>query len=448
LRIKYFIIVLLLALLSIGCDLRINPKGQQTSQSIATFTPMSTPVLPTQDVSLSGATRLPLATATHVPEIDPPTPTFTPTWAPPASPNCIEPSSHGELEEVAYEDVPDEILTYLNDGASPEELAVALMLKGLNLDQQPVVVEDITADGLFDVIVTIMNASAPPQGSLIIYTCQVDRYALTHIEISDALSYAPTVVHIQDMNADGQNELIISSSSCGAHTCFDDVQILSWAGSYFEHKLEGSTRDLPYPRVQLTDYDRDGVYDFEATGTAVGSVGAGPQRDHIKVWRFNPDTGYWIFAGESYGPSEFRIHVVHDADAAMRRGEYQIAFLLYQQVIEDDELRDWMSPAYERMNLSAYAYFKQVVATALRGDIEGATDIYADMNLIYRDKDQEAYAVMTMEFLTGFAAGGEEDGCLSVEAFAEQYPNLILDNLGSGVYGYTNPDYSGEDLCP
>jgi hypothetical protein len=70
------------------------------------------------------------------------------------------------------------------------------------------------------------------------------------------------------------------------------------------------------------------------------------------------------------------------------------------------------------------------------------------MNLIYRNKDQEAYAVMAMEFLTGFAAGGEEEGCLAVEAFAEQYPNLVLDNLGSDVYGYTNPDYTAEDLCP
>jgi hypothetical protein len=448
LRTKTFSLVLIASLLLIGCDLQINPKGLALSQSAETFTPMPPPISETPGGSATGPTRTPLPTATHAPGSDPPTPTPTHTWAPPASPNCIPPSSHGDLEETTYEDTPHEILTYLNDGASPEELAVAMMHMGLNLDQQPVVVDDLTADGLYEVIVTLLNTSAPPQGSLLIYTCQGRQYALSHIEISEAPYSAPSVILIQDMNADGQNELITASTSCGAHTCFDDMRILSWTGERFENKLEGSTTDLPYPTAKLTDYDRDYIYDFEVTGTAVGSVGAGPQRDHIKVWKYNPNTGDWGFASESYGPSTFRIHMLHDADAAMRRGEYQIAFLLYQEVIEDDTLKDWMSPEYERMNLSAYAYFKQVVATALMGDIDGATDIYASMSLLYQNQDQEAYAVMALEFLRGYAGGGEEGGCQAVEEFAEQHSNLVLDSLGQSIYGYANPDYTPQDLCP
>jgi hypothetical protein len=448
LRTKTLTLILIAALLLIGCDLKINPKGLTSSQSTVTFTPLPTPVFVTPAASAAGPTRPPLPTATHLPESDPPTPTPSPTWAPPASPNCITPSSHRELEETAYEDTPQEILAYLNDGASPEELAVAMIHRGLNLDQQPVVVDDLTADGLYEVIVTLLNATAPSQGALLIYTCEQNHYALSHIETSQPAYRAPTVIYIRDMNADGQDELIFSSSSCGAHTCFEDLGILSWMGDHFENSLEGSTNDLPYPRVQLTDYDRDYIYDLEVTGTGIGSVGAGPQRDHIKVWRFVPNTGHWVFASESYGPSDFRIHVVHDADAAMRRGEYQIASLLYQEVIEDDTLKDWMSPDYERMNLSAYAYFKQVVAKALMGDVEGATDIYANMSIIYRNQDQEAYVVMALEFLTGFAAGGEEEGCQVVEEFAEQYTDQILTNLGSSIYGYANPDYSPQDICP
>ncbi|MGD8455035.1 MAG: hypothetical protein PVF83_01530 [Anaerolineales bacterium] len=447
-RKKILPLILVSVLLLVACDLQINPKGLDSSKSTATFTPIPPPLFLTPATLATGPTRTPLPTATHAPENDPPTPTPTPTWAPPASPNCIPPSSHGELEETAYEDTPNEILAYLNDGASPEELAVAMMHKGLNLDQQPVVVDDLTNDGLYDVVVMLLNTSAPPQGSLLIYTCQGGEYTLSHIEISEIPYSVPTVVRIQDMDADGQDELIIASSSCGAHTCFEDMRILSWTGERFENRLEGSTIDLPYPNAKLIDYDRDYIYDFEVTGTAVGSVGAGPQRDRIKVWTLVPDTGKWVFASESYGPSDFRIHIIHDADAAMRRGEYQIAFLLYQQVIEDDTLKDWMNPDYERSTLSAYAHFKQVVAKAFMGEIEEATDIYASMNLLFRDQDQQIFAVMAMDFLEGFAVGGEAEGCQVVEEFAELYSNIILDNLGQSVYGYTNPNYTAQDICP
>jgi hypothetical protein len=442
------ILIVVAAVFLMGCDLRIDPNGFSPSQPMATSTPLTDLVLITEVTSVNGGTFERAPTATHEPQLDPPTPTPTPTWAPPASPNCLEPSAHGDLAETSYEDTPQEILTYLNEGSSPEELAVELMLRDINVDQQPVVVDDLTADGLYEVIVTILNPQSPPQGALLIYTCQGEQYALTHIEASGAFIRAPVVIYIGDINVDGQNELIISSSSCGAHTCYEDVRILSWTGSHFESRLEGDTSDLPYPRVQLTDYDRDGVYDFEATGTAVGSVGAGPQRDLIKVWKYDAGTGFWNLDSEAFGPSNFRIHVVYDADKAMRRGEYQIAFLLYQQVITDDKLLDWMNPDYERRNLSAYAYFKQVVTSAMMGDIDQMTDIYADMTIIYQGQELYAFAEMALAFLTGFAAGGEQEGCAAAHQFAAQHPDTILTPLGSTTYGYFNPDYEPEDICP
>jgi len=447
-RRKGIILIVIVAVFLVGCDLRIDPKGLVPSPPTATSTLPADLVLMTEAAPVSAGTDERFPTATHAPQLDPPTPTPTPTWAPPASPNCIQPSSHGDLVVTSYENTPHEILVYLNEGATPEELAVELMQKEINIDQRPVVVDDLTGDGLFEVIVTILNPQSPPQGALLIYTCQGDRYALTHIESTGVFVRAPLVIFIGDINADGLNELITSSSSCGAHTCFEDVLILSWTGSYFESRLEGDTSDLPYPNVQLTDYDRDGVYDFEATGTAIGSVGAGPQRDLIKVWKYDESTGYWILDSETFGPSNFRIHIVHDADEAMRRGEYQIAFLLYQQVISDNKLLDWMSPDYERMNLSAYAYFKQVVATAFLGDIEQATDIFADMTVIYQGQDLYSYAEMALAFLEGFAAGGAQEGCLTAQRFAAQHSSTILVPLGSSVYGYFNTDYEPEDICP
>ncbi len=447
-RRQKIILIVIAAVFLAGCDLRIDPKGILPSQTTATSTSQPDLVLMTEISPVSGGAFERAPTATHEADLDPPTPTPTPTWAPPASPNCIQPSTHGPLAETSYENTPHEILTYLNEGASPEDLAVELIQRAINVSQQPVVVDDLTADGLYEVIVTILNPQSPPQGSLLIYTCQGDKYALTHIESSGTFIRAPVVIYVGDINTDGQNELVISSSSCGAHTCYEDVRILSWTGASFESRLEGDTTDLPYPKVQLTDYDRDGVYDFEATGTAVGSVGAGPQRDLIKVWKYDPSTGNWIFASETYGPSNFRIHLVYDADEAMRRREFQIAFLLYQQVIYDDNLLDWMSPDKERRNLSAYAYFKQVVATAMMGDVDQMTDLYAHMAVIYQGQDLYAFAEMALAFLTGFAAGGEQEGCVAAHQFASQHSDTILTPLGSSTYGYFNPDYEPEDICP
>ena len=48
--------------------------------------------------------------------------------------------------------------------------------------------------------------------------------------------------------------------------------------------------------------------------------------------------GIWKFSSESLASSPFRIHLVHDADDAMRRGEYQIASLLFAQVVSEEDL--------------------------------------------------------------------------------------------------------------
>jgi hypothetical protein len=198
----------------------------------------------------------------------------------------------------------------------------------------------------------------------------------------------------------------------------------------------------------VTDFDGDGVYTFEATGTAIGSVGAGPQRDRIRVWEYDSATGYWVFSSETLGPSDFRIHVVHDADAAMRRGEYLIAALLYQQVIEDDALKDWMDFSLERAYLSAYSYFKRIVAESFLGELEQANDLLEEMARLYIETDQQAYVEMSGLFVEAFLTGGEEAGCTAAHEYAALNPETVLAPLGSATFGYANPDYEPEDICP
>ena len=431
----------LITLLAVGC----TPETYAPTSKSPPITeePVQQPTITSEVVTETPT--LVLATDTLTPTVE--TIVDTPT---PSTSVCVFPSAHAPLEETFYEDYPHAILDFINAGATPGELAEVLISREMTLYEQqlPVISADLNADGLDDFIVTIVNPEVYPQGHLLIYNCEEGSFILAHIEPSDTAVYAPQVIRILDMNADGQNELIISKSSRGAHTSFADIQILSWTGSFFESKLQGSTKDLPSPEANLTNYNQDEIYELEVVGHGVQSVGAGPPRDIIRLWEYDRDTGYWVLASEILAASNWRIHALHDADAAMRRGEYLIASLLYQQVMEDESLLDWMDHLLERANLSAYAYFKRVVATAFQGDLDGATTLYGQMSLELEDTSQYIFVEMTLSFLEGFAVDGQEGGCVAAHEFAALNEEAILMPLGSAVYGYSNPDYAPEDICP
>ncbi|MEN8243106.1 MAG: hypothetical protein ABFS17_14425, partial [Chloroflexota bacterium] len=260
---------------------------------------------------------------------------------------CVDLGAHDPLPEAAYEEYPAAIMAYLNQGASPEELAVELIVRELGPNEQPVRAEDLTGDGIRDLVVSIFNLQIQPQGGMMIYTCVAGQYQLDYISLAGPSEHAPEALVIQDLNADQLPDLVYTKTNCGAHTCFDDVEIVSWVDGVFVDLVEGSTTDLPNPSAQLTDYDRDGIYSLEVVGTAVASVGAGPQRDQTKIWEYDPDEGLWKFASESLASSPFRIHLVHDADDAMLRGEYQIGSLLFAQVVTEEDLLDWLNPTEE-----------------------------------------------------------------------------------------------------
>lgn len=361
---------------------------------------------------------------------------------------CVPPSEHPDLVYVSYAEFPQTILDYLNAGASTEELAVALIIQGLGPVEQPVWAEDLTGDGFREVVVTVYDPDTQPQGAMLIYNCVDGAYVLSHVVVSDEASFAPVLLYIQDLNHDGIREALYSSTNCGVHTCFQDIHILSWENEEYTEKLTGSTLGYPYPKAKLSDYDYDGIYSLEVTGTAFGSVGAGPQRDMINIWDYDPAADQWVLTSQTQAASPFRIHLVHDADAAMGRGEYLIASLLYEQVISDDSLMEWAKEEVEKNNLAAYAYFKRIVAAVYMDDRPAAESLYAEMEGLYTRSSQYGYVEMAEAFLMDSETLGAEGGCTAARQYATLHKTQVLDPLSSGVYGYTNPDYTPEDICP
>ncbi len=406
-------------------------------------TPVSKQITPTLTLTATIA-----ATETEPPPTDTPQPTETP--VPIAE--CVPHKAGVSLAEPDFEDFPEAILKFLNQGGGAIALEEALTQMGVAAAPVPVTQVDLNDDGGGEMVVSIIDPeSSPltPSGSLLIYLCLGDQFGLSYQEHTEDGAGAPTLVHARDLNADGATDLVTSSKSCGAHTCFEDIHILSWNGKGFENRMADSTAEIPFPDIQLTDYDLDHIYSLEVVGKGYGSVGAGPQRDFTTIWQYNPKRQTWQSGETTVSSSNYRIHVVHDADDAMKRGDIQVAQLLYDQAFNDPELLEWGEPVNEQLTIGGYARYKIVVAYALQGDLADAQQLLQDMgNFFPRGIPQRDYVELAQVFLDTFEESGQTAACRAAEDFAEAHSDTVLRPLGSEVYGYANRDYSAADMCP
>ncbi len=420
----------------------------------AACVPAATLMPTTPDEAMAPSEVAPMestATATEpppTPTSPPPSPTTSPTPTL-VDPVCVPAQDAGALEATAFEAYSQAILSYLNAGATVAELDRALYAAGVAGQPVPVISADFDGDGKLDVAVSIFDPQSqtfPPAGRLLLYRCVDGEYALQYSESSAEFEGTPHLWYVQDLNADVLAEVVVSYPLCGAHTCFERVEILGWDGTEFVDRLSGISNDLPTPDVAIRDPDGDGIFELAVTGSGFGSVGAGPPRSVTRVWAWDRAAGQWAPAGDVLGPSQFRVHVLHDADAAARRGDYEEALLLYGRVITDGTLDEWVQPELEQANLGAYARFKSVVMYSLLGQPDFAETVFQEMQRAYPpDIPPHAFTEMAEWFLEAFQTGGEAAACEAARGYADANEEDILAPL---YFGYGNPTYEPEDICP
>jgi hypothetical protein len=342
-------------------------------------------------------------------------------------------------------------LSFLNAGATPQELDRALYDQGVANQPVGVLSADMTGDGKLDVVVSLFDPESqhiPPAGALLIYTCQGDSYGLVVYQPTGAQAGGPRLYALQDLNADGAADLVDSVATCGASTCFEAVRVWAWDGVGLVNQLIGDTLDLPFPLVEVKDIGGS-RYAVEVTGTTPGSVGAGPTRPTTRVFAFDAAQPGWRAVDERLGESNFRIHKLHDAEAAALNGAYIDALLLYQRVVSDDSLQDWSNPTAERANLAAYARYKMVVIYTLQAQPDFARLVLDELKAAEPENGPRyAYVEMALAFQRGFEQGGVAAGCQAARRIAADQSAVVLDPLGPGVFGYANPDLTPADMCP
>lgn len=349
------------------------------------------------------------------------------------------------------------LLNYLNGGGSSDLIPVFLQAAGRATGAaQPMISLDMNGDTWNDLAVAYLDtfkpqASAyrflrpmhqpPSRGTVAIYLCQGSRYVLGDPVL--AANDATPILHpAGDLTGDGVSDLVIGWETCGAHTCYQQLEAVRATGTALLRSRIEPTLDLPYPALRLLPDSHLAV-----TGTGIASAGAGPYRQLTREWSWSEEQQAFVVASEALEAPRFRIHALLDGEAAARGGDWVKALELYQRVILDDSLLDWADAAVERANLTGYGMYRSVVAYASLGDQGDARVAYGILQNQYLDGSTgRAYAELATAFWDAYSQAGDvELGCQAARAFTEAHRAEILDPLS---FGYVNPTFMPDDVCP
>jgi hypothetical protein len=264
---------------------------------------------------------------------------------------------------------------------------------------------------------------------------------------------APMIVGVADMTGNGRPELIADARICGAHTCYGNYRIIGHTAEGYRDLVSvpdpetgdnGHVISISYPNVHFEDVNGDGVMDFLVRGGGIGSAGAGIVRTRTEVWRWD---GTAITLAETIlDPTEFRHHILYEANDLMARGDLEEALLRYEAAINDGALRNdgfVHSSEATYQSISQFAAFRLILIDLLRGAPIRASERLAWLQATYPGTG----AAQAAAILTGKWAGPENLGsvCAMIEGSlaGQENPTGALADMG-----YGNPSLTASDYCP
>jgi hypothetical protein len=442
-RIVTVVVLSTLVLAMLACGPLTTVLGPTETSTPAEVFPVETP--PTEaptSTTVPSPTSTLIATATELPAT--PTP-------PPTSPACPPPGSPRLIRPADFADYPDAIQQYLSAGGSVVALRGTLTeWSALPDAENQVVAADLTGDGGDEVIVALAHPDAQTivrPGVLLIFGCSEGRYTSLHREgNADPEMFDPAVqlVQVGDTNLDDSPDVTYVLRTCGAHTCFERLNILGWNGTRLA-SLMGGTLDLPYPTYTVEPGQ------IEAISGGIGSVGAEPQRGYAEIWTWNGDV--FTITETIHEPAVYRYHALLDGDRALRAGDYVSATEMYRRVIDDDALESFVGVisqadgAGERAFLTAFARWRLLLTYLHMGDVGSAQ---AEINRLQADypPGEVGHEVveMALTFWEVYLQGeGIVPACSEIVAAAERYASVL--EFFNNNYGYANPWWEPEDLC-
>ena len=310
---------------------------------------------------------------------------------------------------------------------------------------------DLTGDGVYEVIVILadpFNAEVSPRpGQMFIYGCGQGDYRLLYASDYGPGFGLPRLLYVGDMNADFQQDMVFFQERCQNNACVQAAQVLTWSAPNDGFlALNVDTVGASDGRFSIQDLDGDGIQEIMIQGGGLSSdISVGPARSSTTIWDWNGHN--YVRALSRQDPPVYRIHVIHDADQAIREGDGQTAVQLYEQALNDAQLGSWQVPN-EPLMLRAYALYRLMIAYAYLEDDRAGLDIHS--TLLAEDSDPAlpsyAYAMVGDAFWRTYQSTHNlHTACVAALEQVPAYPQAVL-FLNS--YGAANRSYQVPDLCP
>lgn len=278
---------------------------------------------------------------------------------------------------------------------------------------------------------------------------------------ADTWEPAGRLFDLADMTGDGLPEAVITTTTCGANTCYTNIQVISFHNGTLENIVELPAElvlpeelsylpteiSAPYVELSLTDATGEGQPDLVLVGFLAGSAGAGIQREFTEVWGWNGSS--FTRLQRIATPSNYRFHVLYNANDAFAAEDWATAQALYEQVIYDTTLEEvGFTLEAEEVTYRAqqFAVFRLTLLQLLKNDLTGA-EVW--QLWFYSNSPDSVLAQATIEMIGQYRAKGELTGvCPAVTTYLQglmpdQDDQYLLTDMG-----YNNPSITVEMVCP
>lgn len=304
---------------------------------------------------------------------------------------------------------------------------------------------DWNGDGVADWAIVLENPhsdSAQPEQELLILMSDDAGYALSY---QARPAGRVSILAADDVNLDGQPDLIWVDTTCGASTCFDAVLVRSWDGSAWIDWTE-RTIVMAYAEVKLDEASDNGQgREIVLQGGQYGSIGAGPQRERTEVWG-SVDGAPYTLLERVYAPSNCLYFKVLDANEALAQHQelgLAPARELYTEAVTNRTLVKCGQRSDEMNELRSFSLFRLAVIHGYEGAPALAAETVEQLRDIFPDSPFTPLAEAWLEVYA--STGDAAAACSAATAYAEAHPET---HQALSDYGYANPTFTAADLCP
>jgi len=275
----------------------------------------------------------------------------------------------------------------------------------------------------------------------------------------------PSVLTHADMTGDNLPEVVVTSEILGAHTTTTIYHIVSAHYGRIEDIIRRRNElDLisdffrpvyGYESIdevlfssaeqEITDVTGDGLPDLILHGGAIGSIGAGLQRERTEIWAW--DGKQITLANIQWEHTSWRIHTLFDAEFAFALGDYETAIARYESVIFDDALEDFESwtggytAQQSHDDTRQYAAFRLALTHLKLESVEKAIFWRHWLNAEYPNLPTAESVNLLLE--NWQESKNLTQACEVVTRFLRDYngPTIFIST------GYANPNLTSETLC-